>query len=127
MKALLPPSRAFAFQRVMLARNCSRIASDQTVPVPIANTFRDGWAILIRTFGPPTRMLAMSQPKAPLTWRLRMTTTEDIMVTGTASTFLLCAGLFVLCFVAIGAFWFVERLRGDSAPNMSRLTGHLRS
>lgn len=44
----------------------------------------------------------------------------------TASTFILCAGIFVLSFAAIWAFWIVERLRGDSAPSMSRLTGHLR-
>lgn len=45
------------------------------------------------------------------------------MATDTASTFLLCGGLFVLCFVAIWAFWIAERLRGASAPSMSRLTG----
>ena len=46
--------------------------------------------------------------------------------TGIASTFLLCGGIFALSFVAIWAFWFVERLRGDSAPSISRLTGTLR-
>ena len=48
-----------------------------------------------------------------------------MVTTGTASTFLLCGGIFVLSFVAIWAFWFVERLRGASAPSMSRLTGTL--
>ncbi len=39
------------------------------------------------------------------------------MTTSFASTFLACGGIFVLSFVAIGAFWFAERLRGESAPH----------
>jgi len=33
-------------------------------------------------------------------------------------TFLACGAFFVLSFVAIGTFWFVERLRGASAPHL---------
>ncbi|WP_283807204.1 hypothetical protein [Bradyrhizobium lablabi] len=33
-------------------------------------------------------------------------------------TLLACGGFFVLSFVAIWAFWFVERLRGSSAPRV---------
>jgi hypothetical protein len=33
-------------------------------------------------------------------------------------TFLACGGIFALSFVAIWAFWFVERLRGASAPHL---------
>ena len=43
---------------------------------------------------------------------------EDVMTTSFAPTFLACGGIFVLSFVAIGAFWFVERLRGASAPHL---------
>jgi len=28
-----------------------------------------------------------------------------------------CGGIFVLSFVAFGAFWFAERLRGEGAPH----------
>jgi hypothetical protein len=38
------------------------------------------------------------------------------MTTSYASTLLACGGIFALCFVSIWAFWFVERLRGASAP-----------
>jgi hypothetical protein len=44
-------------------------------------------------------------------------------MTSYASTFLACGGMFVLSFVAIWAFWFVEGLRGASAPSVSELTG----
>ncbi len=37
-------------------------------------------------------------------------------MTTNGQAFLLCAGVFLLSFFAIWAFWFVERLRGDSAP-----------
>ncbi|EKS38659.1 hypothetical protein [Afipia clevelandensis] len=33
--------------------------------------------------------------------------------------------IFVLAFVAIWAFWFVERLRGNSAPKARDLTGDI--
>jgi uncharacterized membrane protein len=35
-----------------------------------------------------------------------------------ASTLLACGGFFVLSFAMIWAFWFVERLRGASAPQV---------
>jgi hypothetical protein len=34
------------------------------------------------------------------------------------STFLACGGIFVLSFAMIAAFWFVERMRGASAPHV---------
>jgi len=34
-------------------------------------------------------------------------------------------GIFVLAFVAIWAFWFVEQLRGNSAPKARDLTGDI--
>jgi hypothetical protein len=37
-------------------------------------------------------------------------------MTNVEQAFLLCGGAFLLSFFAIWAFWFVERLRGDSAP-----------
>lgn len=40
------------------------------------------------------------------------------MDTSFVQTFLACGGIFVLSFVAIGAFWFLERMRGASAPHM---------
>lgn len=40
-------------------------------------------------------------------------------------TALSCAAIICLTFAAIWAFWFVERLRGDSAPKVSRLTGNI--
>jgi hypothetical protein len=40
------------------------------------------------------------------------------MITSYVSAFLACGGIFVLSFVAIWAFWFVERLRGASAPHV---------
>ena len=42
------------------------------------------------------------------------------MTTSVRSTFLACGGIFVLSFVTIWAFWFVERLRGASAPHLPR-------
>jgi hypothetical protein len=45
------------------------------------------------------------------------------MTTSFATTFLACGGIFLLSFLAIGAFWFVERLRGASAPSLYRLRG----
>jgi hypothetical protein len=42
---------------------------------------------------------------------------EDVMDTSSA-TFLACGAFFALSFVMIGAFWFVERLRGASAPHV---------
>lgn len=41
----------------------------------------------------------------------------------TASTLIACGGMFVLSFGAIWAFWFVERMRGASAPSVRQLTG----
>jgi uncharacterized membrane protein len=35
-----------------------------------------------------------------------------------SQTFLACGGIFALSFVTIWAFWFVERLRGASAPHL---------
>jgi hypothetical protein len=35
-------------------------------------------------------------------------------------TFLSCGGIFLLAFVAIGAFWFAERLRGANAPRLGK-------
>lgn len=37
------------------------------------------------------------------------------------NTFLACAVIFALSFLAIWAFWFVEKLRGDSAPKVATL------
>lgn len=37
------------------------------------------------------------------------------------NTLLVCAGLFALSFLAIWVFWFVEKLRGDSAPKVATL------
>lgn len=34
------------------------------------------------------------------------------------SSLLACGGFFLLSFAAIWAFWFVERLRGASAPHV---------
>jgi hypothetical protein len=42
------------------------------------------------------------------------------MVTESAQTFLACGGMFLLAFFMIWAFWFVERLRGTSAPQLQR-------
>ena len=42
---------------------------------------------------------------------------EDVMDTSSA-TFLACGAFFALSFAAIWAFWFVERLRGASAPHV---------
>jgi hypothetical protein len=42
---------------------------------------------------------------------------EDVMDTSSA-TFLACGAFFALSFVTIWAFWFVERLRGASAPHV---------
>ncbi len=52
---------------------------------------------------------------------LRPLLEENAMAASFGSTFLTCAGIFVLAFVAIWAFWFVERLRGSSAPRLSNL------
>jgi hypothetical protein len=40
------------------------------------------------------------------------------MVATVGTTVLACFGIFLLPFVAIWAFWFVERLRGASAPHV---------
>jgi len=42
---------------------------------------------------------------------------EDVMDTSSA-TLLACGAFFALSFVTIWAFWFVERLRGASAPHV---------
>jgi hypothetical protein len=42
---------------------------------------------------------------------------EDVLDT-TSATFLACGAFFALSFVLIGVFWFVERLRGASAPHV---------
>jgi hypothetical protein len=42
------------------------------------------------------------------------------MVTESAQTFLACGGMFLLAFFMIWAFWFVERLRGTSAPQLQK-------
>jgi hypothetical protein len=42
---------------------------------------------------------------------------EDVVDTSSA-TFLACGAFFVLSFVTIWAFWFVERLRGANAPHV---------
>jgi hypothetical protein len=36
----------------------------------------------------------------------------------TSAAFLACGAFFALAFVLIWAFWFVERLRGASAPHV---------
>jgi hypothetical protein len=41
---------------------------------------------------------------------------EDAMTTSVEQAFLFCGGIFLLSFLAIWAFWFVERWRGDNAP-----------
>lgn len=38
---------------------------------------------------------------------------------------LLCGSIFVLSFFTIWAFWFIERLRGDSAPKVALLAGEV--
>jgi hypothetical protein len=43
---------------------------------------------------------------------------EDVMDTSSVPTFLACGTFFVLSFVTIWAFWFVERLRGANAPHL---------
>jgi hypothetical protein len=43
---------------------------------------------------------------------------EDAMDSSSVPTFLVCGGFFVLSFVTIWAFWYVERLRGASAPHV---------
>jgi hypothetical protein len=42
------------------------------------------------------------------------------MDTSYALTFLSCGGIFLLAFAAIGGFWFAERLRGTSAPQIGK-------
>jgi hypothetical protein len=42
-----------------------------------------------------------------------------VMATSYGQTFLMCGGIFVLSLVAIWAFWFVEQLRGASAPQIA--------
>jgi hypothetical protein len=42
------------------------------------------------------------------------------------NSFLFCALIFICSFLAIWAFWFVEKLRGDSAPQVVDLTAHRR-
>jgi hypothetical protein len=42
------------------------------------------------------------------------------MTANVGQAFFLCGGIFLLSFVAILAFWFVEKLRGDSAPKPGR-------
>jgi uncharacterized membrane protein len=46
---------------------------------------------------------------------------EDAMSTSFQQAFLLCGAIFLLSFFAIWAFWFIERLRGDSAPKVAEL------
>jgi len=48
---------------------------------------------------------------------------EDVMDTSTVPTFLACGAFFVLSFGMIWAFWFVERLRGASAPHVQSRPG----
>ena len=43
---------------------------------------------------------------------------EDVMATSYGSTLLACGGIFVLAFVTIWAFWYVEQLRGANAPHV---------
>jgi hypothetical protein len=45
---------------------------------------------------------------------------ENVMATDFAPTFLACGGIFLLSFFMIWAFWFVERLRGASAPQLGK-------
>jgi hypothetical protein len=45
---------------------------------------------------------------------------EDVMATDSAQAFLACGGMFFLSFFMIWAFWFVERLRGTSAPQLQK-------
>lgn len=40
------------------------------------------------------------------------------MDTSSVPTFLACGAFFVLSFATIWAFWYVERLRGASAPHV---------
>ncbi|MGY3583649.1 putative membrane protein [Bradyrhizobium sp. USDA 4341] len=40
------------------------------------------------------------------------------MDTSFLQTFLACGAIFVLSFVAIGAFWLLERMRGAGAPHL---------
>jgi hypothetical protein len=45
---------------------------------------------------------------------------EDAMTASVEQAFLSCGGIFFLSFLAIWAFWFVERWRGDNAPKPLR-------
>jgi hypothetical protein len=48
------------------------------------------------------------------------TSWRDVMATDSAQAFLACGGMFFLSFFMIWAFWFVERLRGTSAPQLQK-------
>ena len=45
---------------------------------------------------------------------------EDFTDMSSVPTFLACGAFFVLSFVTISAFWFVERLRGANAPHVRK-------
>lgn len=40
-------------------------------------------------------------------------------------TLLSCGLIFLLSFLAIWAFWFIEQWRGDSAPKVAELTSDI--
>jgi len=50
----------------------------------------------------------------------RSTLLEEVMAAHFASTFLACGGIFLLAFFMIWAFWFIERMRGASAPRLGK-------
>ena len=64
------------------------------------------------------KLLAGQRPRTDRGEASDQPQSEDVMMTSYGSTLLACGGIFALSFVAIWAFWFVERLRGASAPHL---------
>jgi hypothetical protein len=71
-----------------------------------------------------TRVGEPSMPKAFSSGLLRVNRNKaSAVLEDPMNVFLFCAMIFV-CSFAIWAFWFVEKLRGDSAPQVVDLTAH---
>ena len=68
----------------------------------------------------------LSMPKAFSSGPLRVIELKQAQSGGPHEVFLFCALIFVSSFVAFWGFWFVEKLRGDSAPQVVDLTAHRR-
>ena len=77
---------------------------------PVSSQTRVGEPSMPKAFS--SALLRVNRNKASAVWKDPM------------NVFLFCALLFVCSFVAIWAFWFVEKLRGDSAPQVVDLTAH---